>query len=176
MKILSSIAMAFIAIVSVAARPANGQTATASQNYSVIVPPSISIVAPSNQVITHDLTDNNQTFPLQTWTVKGNLANGLNVSFATTHAFTHSSDANSKRNAQLGLALASSQGAGRWTITKATDATNFASGDELAEVTAVSDGVGRANFNLSVTFVTEEIGLFAAGDYSTTIVGTVSAN
>ncbi len=176
MKIYSSIAMALIAIATVSARPATAQTASASQSFTVVVPPSISIVAPSNQVITHDQSNNNQSFPIQSWTVKGNLAHGLNVSFATASAFTHSSDLNSKRNAQLGLTLASSQGTAQWAVTKANDATNFAIGDELAEVTAVSDGVGRANFNLSVTFVTEEFGLFAAGDYSTTIVGTVSAN
>jgi hypothetical protein len=174
MKIYSSLAMALFAVVAVCARPATAQTS--SQSFTLIAPPSISIVAPSNQVITHDQSDKDQAFPVQSWSVKGNLDNGLNVSFMTSSAFTHTKNPNHKRNAQLGLALESTQGDAQWTVTKASATTDFATGNEKAAVTAVSNGVGRANFNLSVTFVTEEFGLFAAGDYTTTIVGTVSAN
>ena len=43
-------------------------------------------------------------------------------------------------------------------------------------VTAKSDGVGRANMLLTVTFVTGDFASIKAGDYLTTVTGTVAAN
>ena len=41
---------------------------------------------------------------------------------------------------------------------------------------AASNGVGRASFNLNVKFITDGFGSFAAGDYETTVTGTVTEN
>ncbi len=81
-----------------------------------------------------------------------------------------------RRDAQLGLALANVNGPATWTVTAPADATNIAGGDTNAQVAATSNGVGKANFDLSVTFVTGEFGTFAAGNYNLTIIGTVTAN
>ncbi len=168
---LSLVAASLCLCLSPAALAAN----TGSQTFSVVVPTSISITAPAAVTLTHDESDNPQAFPAQTWTVRGNNATGVTVSFATANAFTHSTNPAFKRNARLGLSLGTVQG-GQWTVTVPTDETNIANNDEIAQVTASSVGAGRANFNLAVTFVTEEFGVFAAGNYATTVVGTVSAN
>lgn len=149
---------------------------TGSQTFTVVVPTNISITAPVAATLTHDQTDNPQAFPAQTWTVKGNSSAGVNVAFATTTAFTHATLPTFKRNAKLNLAVGTTQGPATWTVGVAQDQTNYGTNDGVAQVTASSSGVGRANFDLSVTFVTEEFGVFAAGDYSTTVVGTVAAN
>ena len=147
------------------------------QRFRVTVPTTISITAPaSSPTIVHDLSDNNQNFPVQTWTVKGNVATGVNVAFSTQTAFLNTTDNTSRRNVRLGLAVNGAQGPGDWTVTQATDTTNYLASDEVAQVTAASDGAGSANFDLSVSFVTEDFDLFTAGEYEVVVYGTVAAN
>jgi hypothetical protein len=154
---------------------ASAQT-SASQKFTVSVPTNISITAPSNTALSHDETENNQVFPSQQWTVKGNVQNGVTVSFATNHPFVHTTNSNFKRNAKLDLSVGSSTGPATWNVSKATDTTDYVGGLNVASVQASSNGVGRANFNLGVTFITNGYGTFAAGDYDTTVTGTVTAN
>lgn len=146
-----------------------------SQGFRVIVPTGLSIVAPPSAELTHNESDANQAFPPQAWVVKGNASAGLNVTFTASDAFVHTSG-NFRRNAALSLAMGETQGPASWSVTTVSDSTDYATNDFDATVAAASDGVGRANLNLTVTFVTEEFGLFAAGDYNTTVVGTVAAN
>ncbi len=168
----------FTAVIAIAVSVCGTASAatTASQGFTVVVPQNITITAPPAVSLTHDQTDSPQAFPPQSWTVKGNSNAGVNVVFATSDAFTHVTNPTFKRNAKLGLALGAVQGPATWSVGVAEDTTDFASNDGVAQVTASSSGVGRASFNLSVTFITEEFGIFAAGDYTTTVVGTVAAN
>jgi len=164
--------------VAVALLPAStlfAQT-TASQQFTVTVPTSISITAPSDVVITHNESDNDLAFPSQSWVVRGNTTAGVSVSFSTDQAFTHTTDSSFQRDAQLGLAVGSSAGPATWTVGTASDTTDYDNGDGVATVQALSNGVGSANFDLAVTFVTDIYGSFAAGDYETTVTGTVSSN
>lgn len=149
---------------------------TANQTLKVVVPTSVSISAPTGVTINHDETNSAQSFPAQPWVVKGNAKSGVNVTFSTGSAFVNKDDATQKRDAKLTLALGDTAGPGAWTIGNATDTTDYAKNDEVAQVTASSNGVGRANLNLTVQFQTVEYGLFAAGEYSTVITGTVAAN
>lgn len=167
--------LSFVAICAGFFTNAHGQT-TGSQTFTVSVPQNISITAPAAVGLTHDQSDNPQAFPAQAWTVRGNSLGGVNVSFATSNAFTHATDPTFKRDAKLNLALGTVQGPALWTIAVPQDQTNYLTGDGVAQVTASSNGVGRASFNLAVTFITEEFGTFAQGDYTTTVVGTVAAN
>jgi hypothetical protein len=146
-----------------------------SQGFRVVVPTGLSIVAPGAAQIVHDETDNDNLFPAQTWVVKGNASNGLTVTFATQDVFKHSSG-NFQRDAGLAIALGTTQGPATWNIGTATDQTDYVNNDPVAQVTASSNGVGRANIDLTVSFITEEFGVFAAGDYDMTVVGTVAAN
>ncbi len=149
---------------------------SASQGFRVVVPSSMAIVAPSGQILTHDQTDSNQNFGRQRWTVKANVNNGVAVTFATNTPFIHETNSSMRRDAQLGLELAGTSGPANWTLTTPADSTNIGSSDNDARVSASSNGVGKANFDLSVTFVTGEFGTFASGNYNLTVVGTVTAN
>lgn len=165
--------LALIVFVSSAASSALAQSS--QQAFKVVVPTGLSITAPVAAQIVHDETNDEQQFPAQEWIVKGNASAGLNVTFATQDTFKHTSG-NYQRNARLSLGLGATQGPATWQITKATDVTDYAANDQIADVTASSNGVGRANLALTVAFVTEEFGVFAAGDYDMTVVGTVAAN
>lgn len=165
----SAIAAAFVC------SPSLLMAQTGNQGFKVVVQPSLSITAPAAISLTHDQTDNPQAFPDQAWVVRGNVRNGVTVTFATAAPFVHSEDNTFKRNAKLDLAVDSTQGPATWQVDTATDTTNFAANDNVAQVAASSNGVGRANLNLKVTFVTEDFSLFAAGDYVTTVTGTIAA-
>lgn len=149
--------------------------AQTGQGFNVVVPQSLSITAPTAVSLTHDQSDNPQAFPDQSWVVRGNVRNGVTVTFATSAPFVNLADDNFKRNAKLELAVGTTQGPATWQIDTATDTTDFAANDNVAQVAASSNGVGRANLNLKVTFVTEDFSLFAAGDYVTTVTGTIAA-
>ena len=164
-------------VVALVATCVNAEAATSgSQKYSVTVPSNISITAPADIAITHDETEDNQAFAAQSWVVKGNTLAGVSVAFATGSSFVHTTDNSFKRDATLGLSLASQQGPATWTVTQASDTTDYANSDEIASVTASSNGVGRGTFSLAVTFITDGFGSFAAGTYETTVTGTVTAN
>lgn len=165
--------LALVVLVSIAANTASAQTA--QQAFKVVVPTGLSITAPAAAQITHNESNDEQPFPAQEWIVKGNAPAGLNVTFATQDTFKHTSG-NYQRNARLSLGLGATQGPATWQVTKATDVTDYATSDQVADVTASSNGVGRANLALTVAFVTEEFGVFAAGDYDMTVIGTVAAN
>lgn len=150
--------------------------ATATQKFTVVVPANVSITAPADVVINHDETDNNQAFSNQQWTVKGNTLAGVSVSFSTNQAFTHTTDSSFKRDASLSLAEASHLGPASWTISQASDSTDYINSDGVATVAASSNGVGRATFNLGVSFIGGTYGAFAAGNYETVVTGTVTAN
>ncbi len=169
------IVVSFVAAAALVSFVSDSAQAQNSQVLKVIVPASVSIVAPAAATITHNETDAPQAFPAQVWAVKGNSTNGVNVSFATTTPFVHSVDASFKRNAKLDLAVGTTQGPAAWTVGIASDTTNYVINDGIAQVTASSNGVGRANMNLTVSFITEEYGVFAAGDYLTTVTGTIAA-
>ena len=148
----------------------------ASQKFKVTVPSAIAIIAPANVSIIHDETENNQPFPAQQWIVKGNSLAGVAAAFSTNQAFTHLVDPTSKRNAQLGVSINSSVGAAAWTVTQATDTTDYANNDGVATVGITSNGFGRANVDIAVSFITDGFGSFASGEYETTVTGTVTAN
>jgi hypothetical protein len=149
---------------------------TGTQTFTVVVPESISIVAPNAVTITHDKSDLAQKFPVQAWVVKGNIKKGVNVAFATATPFVNTEDTSFKRDAKLELALNGKQGPASWTVEVPIDTSNYAGNKPGASVSAKSDGVGRANFDLTVSFITEDFNLFAAGDYTTTVTGTITAN
>ncbi len=169
------------ALVAFTTLVANVQTTSAqttgNQTFTVVVPTSISITPPNNAVqLTHDLTDNPQQFPVQAWVVRGNVRNGVSVEFTAGSPFVNTEDSQSKRDLQLAVSVGSSQGPATWSVDVASDTTNYIDGEDTATVAVSSNGAGRASLNLSVSFVTEDFGTFANGDYVSTITGTIAAN
>jgi hypothetical protein len=162
-----------LVLVGSLASAASAQT-TGSQAFNVVVPRSLTITAPSASTsIDHNLTADPQSFPAQVWAVRGNLRTGVVVNFTTSAPFVHTADPNFKRNAKLDLAVGSSQGV--WTVDKPSDTTAFATGDNDAQVSVSSTGVGRAELNLTVSFLTDDLATLAEGNYATTVVGTIAA-
>jgi hypothetical protein len=150
---------------------------TASQTFTVSVPQNVSITAPASPApLIHDETDSNQSFATQVWSVRGNTANGVTVTFATNQAFTNTTDSTYKRDVRLDLSVNTTQGPGVWTVSVPTDTTNYGSSDEIATVQVASNRVGRSTLNLGVTFITGTYGTFLEGDYTTTVTGTVTVN
>ena len=152
---------------------------TDSQTFTVNVPKRVSIAAPLVAPLPETLPldqDTNVVFPNQLWSVKGNVKNGVAVTFKTTTVFTNGTY---KRDVTLNLSAAVSPvGPGTWTVGAATDTTNYAAtvSDEEAIVSASSNKVGSAGFNLGVEFVTSDFDQVAEGDYVTIVTGTVTEN
>jgi hypothetical protein len=157
------------------ALPAFGQSEASSQQqaYRVVVPTSATVSAPGAAELVHDESNSNQSFQPQTWTVKGNTPAGVTVSFATSGPFVNTQQPTFRRDVGLSLRLLSTAGAASWQVTQPTSKSSYEAGQEVASVAAVSGGVGRADFALTVDFITGSFGTFATGEYSTTVVGTV---
>ena len=150
---------------------------TASQQFNVVVPSVLSITAPAAVSINHNQTDANQVFPAQSWVAQCNNSLGAVLNMSTATAFRNTVGATTyKRNAQLALALASSDAGSGWSVTTASDATNYAGADEVATVSARSTAPGDASFNLTVTFLDTDFSVLAAGTYTTVVTGTITAN
>ena len=147
-----------------------------TETFTVNVPAELTITAPTATVaITHDTTDANQAFPAQAWAVTQNGSVGANVTFSVSSAFTNGA---SKRDVGLALAIGSSDSGSGWTVTTATDQTDYANAtpDETAIVSANATAAGNATFDLTVTFLDTNYSLLTTGAYSTTVTGTISAN
>jgi hypothetical protein len=166
----------FAALLVVSSASSAMAQTSAVQNFRVVVPTNISITAPTNAVITHDQSDDNQQFPAQQWVVRGNTLAGVAVSISTNTPFVNTTDPSFKRDAQLALAVNGTVGPAVWTVGQALDTTNYVAEDGVATVTASSNGVGRATLDLTMRFLTNGFGTFAAGDYQSTVTGTVTAN
>lgn len=152
-------------------------TDSASQTFTVNVPKRVSITAPTSPApLTLPDSSNPLAFPGQAWQVKGNVRSGVSVNFKTTQAFVHTTENTYKRDAKLTLALTSSTGPATWTAGTLTDQTNYSGADEEALVSYSSNKVGQAVFDLGVEFLTVDIAEVAEGDYTTTVIGTVTEN
>ena len=160
----------------------NGADDPLTQRFTLTVPRNITITCPNiNVTMTHDETDTNQTFPTQTWEVKGNTTNGVTVTFQLTGPFDligGTGQTHQMRDASLAIAIASTQGPAVWTPGAPTIATDILGGGAAPIYSADSTGVGRAFFDLDMTFVNalgpDGYGSYQAGDYTTTVIGTVS--
>jgi hypothetical protein len=159
----------------VAFRRADAQ-ATDNQVFTVTVPTVLTITGPANVSVNHDASNNDQVFSAQQWTASVNDVDGATVIFQTNQAFTHSTATAYKRDAKLDLAIASSDPTASWAVSTATDQTNYAGADGVAAVQASSTAPGDAAFDLTVTFITTDFSSLAAGDYTTTVTATLTAN
>ena len=127
--------------------------------------------------MTHNGTNSDQAFGIQQWEIRDNARRGATVTFETRTAFRNTSGSSvMKRDARLQMSIARQEAGATWVVTQLTDQTNYGAGDEFAVVSATSTTVGDAPFNLNVTFLTSDFSTLRAGVYSTTVIGTVTAN
>lgn len=153
-------------------------SATDSQRFQVNVPSRVSIVAPASDStqVYGGLGNANISFPREDWVVASNSLNGATVVLQTATCFQHTLDPLTKRDGRLALRVNSTTGPALWAVTRAIDTTDYASGDEDAVVQAISNSIGEANLGLTVTFMTGVGADLVEGDYSLTVIGTISAN
>lgn len=162
----------------------NGAGSPLSQSFRIRVPKNITITCPDIVVEhTHDASDANQVFPdTQSWVVKGNSTKGVTVTFTLDSPFTldglGSTDNDKRRDASLTITPGATQGPATWTSATQTIATDAFGGTLNASYSAESDGVGRAIFDLDMTFVNtlngEGFGSYQEGTYITTVTGEVT--
>lgn len=137
------------------------------QIYKATVPSSLDIEAPSAEVeLPLDDTGTETVFPVQTWTVTGNPANGLKVTFSAPRFL------NGTQRADCKLALANPAGLTTFTI-PAASSTSTLTTDATLEATATGP-VNAAGIELAVTMINPVAAV--AGTYLTTVTGTVAAN
>ena len=178
MTLRSLIAVVLLILLAVMIPGDAARSASDSQQFRVDVPVRLTIVAPpADQIRGYPGSGTaNVVFAAQTWRARSNASLGANVILETATAFRHVTATSSKRNARLDLSLVGSTGPATWTVNTATATTNYAAGNENARVRLSSNGAGGATFRLLVTFVTGAPGSLQEGDYTTTVVGTITAN
>jgi len=157
--------------------PSTAWAEAKSQSNTVTVSPVLTLTAPAAASITHDGEDTNQAFTAASWGIESNNAAGATVTFAVSDVFVHSVANSYKADVKLDLALSTSDSGSGWTVTTATDTTDYAAAtaDLAASVVASSTAAGDAALDLSVTFVSSDHSLLAAGDYAVTVTGTLTA-
>ena len=146
--------------------------ATDSQQFTVVVGDAISITAPADVSITHNMTDSNQPFSQQAWNVYTSNALGAGVTLDMGR-FINTSNASYFREGQLDLAVLSSDATASWVVGTASDDT---SATGTASVDASSSGPGSGQLGVSVVFLETDASTLASGDYVATVTGTITNN
>lgn len=151
------------------------------ETYTVVVGSRTQIVtSPPNQSenLAAD-SDADVVFPVGTWEAVTSSPTGATLTLAVNTAFRNTQGLETfKRDCELGLALNATPPTtgSNWTVTAASDVTDYAGGDETASVEAVSDNPGRVWIDLTVTFKTLEYDELSEGNYVTQVTGTITAN
>ena len=132
--------------------------------------------APPAESLVHNGADSPQAFPEVVWQLYTGIDSGGYTAQWTCEPFVHSTKSTLKVDARLAIRVIGSDGFANWTAALPGDQTDYASGDSNAAVAAESFAVGDGQVGLTVTFLSNDYSTLAAGDYSTTVVGTITAN
>ena len=174
-------------VVAASCQLVSAQT-TDTQKFTVTVPSTLSITAPSDRSQPHDTTNANQVFLPGTnlanhWAVSCNSNAGATVALATATPFTNGTH---KQDAKLDLAVSSTDNTSGaspvaiWSVTQPSDQTNYLAGTPAgndATVIAQSSRPGKGTLALTVTFVMDNAySTLSQGNYSIDVVGTITAN
>jgi hypothetical protein len=128
------------------------------------------------QELTHHLRSNLQQFSEVRWDVHNSRRDdGIAVIWSIDSFSTHSGKQKYLADAGLNLRILSAVPERAWQITQQSDSTNIAKGDRSATVSAVCTEYGEATLGLTVTFITSDTSVPAAGEYRTQLVGTITA-
>ena len=147
-----------------------------AQTYQMAIPDGISLVSPGDVVISHDLTSTNQVFPDQVWQAYTSNLSGAQVEFSMGR-FIHEDISFYRRNARIQLRVLASDPDANWRVTRGSARTRgfFGGGSRgTATVTAESFGPGAGQLSIRVTFIERNFLFLAAGNYNSTVVGTIT--
>lgn len=170
-RVTTGLAIAGLLVAAAVTRAVN------PERFTVTVPNLTAILtSPPDQATAAPVNDGSDVvFAAVTWEAITTDADGATLTLGVSQAFTNGTF---KRDCELGLSLnAVPPTAGsNWLVTVANDVTDYANGDETAEVIAASDNPGRVFLDLVVTFKTVDFALVTDGDYVTQVTGTITAN
>jgi len=128
------------------------------------------------QRIDHDGQDAPQVFDAERWTIVALIQRrGVTVQWAC-EPFRLVSDPSAAVDAQLSIEITKSNRGTRWVESIPQARTDFRMGNLEALVMVESDDAGVAQAGLTVTFLGDEIPLLMAGEYETTVIGTITEN
>lgn len=136
----------------------------------------LSVTAPANVEITHDLITNNQFFAESSWLVENDASLLGATVVMSCGPFEHADDPTEQVNASLVLRVVASAPAAVWAPIVPIGSTNIALSIDSAVVSATSIGVGDGELGLTVGFLGGGISTLQAGDYLTTVTATITAN
>ncbi|MCA9047437.1 MAG: hypothetical protein KDA89_01835 [Planctomycetaceae bacterium] len=153
-----------------------GQTG-GDQQYVLRVPSSMSIEAlRDDQLRNHPGTTGNITFTDSVWYAQTASNTGSTVRLTVQQPFQHETVSSSMRDVRLRTPRMFVTPGSGWKFDKFTDQTDYVGGDLSAEVQVSSRRAGRAIIFLEVTFLTGDPATLQGGDYTATVIGTISAN
>lgn len=146
-------------------------------DYSVFIPASMSLEAmrPPDSA-THPMTPANVVLSDSRWRARSSSTTGSTVTFRTDHSFWNLDGSGYKRDAIVRLTRLQGPPHGNWTIDVAQDQTDYANGDEVAQVTMSSTAPGMQMVRMEVEFVTGDLSTLRGGDYQLTVIGTITQN
>lgn len=128
------------------------------------------------QRLDHDGQDAPQVFDAERWTIIApTQLRGVTVQWAC-EPFRLTSDPSAAVDAHLAIEITDSNRGTRWVETIPQARTDFRMGQTEALVMVTSDDAGVARAGLTVTFLGDEIPLLMAGEYETTVIGTITEN
>lgn len=169
--------MMFVTTVVLAAPYSVDTRTKGKQNFTVHVPPRLSITAPSTGAEAELLPGQTQVqIAPQTWSIAANSRSGATVQFTTEQCFHHATNDSIRRDADLKVSILNQNDPLVWEVTQAQATTAYQAGQEAATVQVRSNRPGSAVLGLTVTFLEEDAVSTPPGDYVTTVVGTITAN
>ena len=146
---------------------------SASQLFSVTVPPGSVVQRPAETSVNVTLDAAEQSFPAQSWQIRSNSLTGLIVDFAVQTPFVHTEVATFQMDASLEVAVSSPVGLGQWTIPQSQSQTNFADSQADASVRVETDNVGVADIALTVGVNDANLTELMPGTYQSTVHVTI---
>lgn len=135
-----------------------------------------SITAAAPQTITHNRSDAPQIFSEVAWQLLSGLDELGYTAQWSCGPFQHTDQGTLRADSKLEIRVLASGGSANWTVVASGDQTDYAGGDQTATVAAQSSAIGDGEVGLTVTFVNLDFSTLAAGNYTMTVTGTLTAN
>lgn len=169
--IISSICLTLLPLAQCNAQDAG------SQRYEVRVRSQLSLdILRGPQQQNHPGTSDDIVFDNSVWLARCTARPGCTVTFETDHAFQHTIHPQQKRDAAIEFRRVFASFGGGWTIDKASDQTDYQSGDEQASIQLSSRRTGLAFILMRIRFITGDPQTLAGGKYRMTVIGTITEN
>lgn len=124
--------------------------------------------------IQHSLTNVVQEFPATQWDISNRVFRQGCIVQWTIEPFANASNQASQADSDISVRLIRSGRSARWRTTQEFDSTNIAAGKDEATVAVTSSRRGDAVAELLVRFRTANLAGLTAGQYHTTLTGTIT--